>query len=114
MPPARWILRFALVSAAALAFSGCPSLTERAALPPSVDRAEALERPGDAAGAARVYEELAAQNTGAERTGLLLRAARAYLAAHRPDDAARVLATSEGTLSAGQATERALLNAEAA
>ncbi|HEY0766865.1 MAG TPA: penicillin-binding protein activator [Steroidobacteraceae bacterium] len=103
-----------LVTAGVLALGGCPSLTERAGLPPSVDRAEALERAGDAAGAAHVYEELAAQNSGAARNALLLRAARGYLAAHDAEDAARVLAMPEGTLSAEQNTERALSNAELA
>src|SRR5258708_35648840 len=112
--PKRSIIRFVLVVAAALLLSACPSLTERAGLPPSLERAEALERAGEAAGAARVYEELAAQNSGAERNALLLRAARGYLAAHRAEDAARVLALPEGPLSAGQSTERARSNAELA
>ena len=50
---------------------------------------------GDPAGAARVYEELAAQNSGAERNAMLLHAARDYLAARRAEDAARVLASTE-------------------
>ena len=110
----RSIIRFVLVAAAALLLSACPSLTERAGLPPSLERAEALERAGDAAAAARVYEELAAQNSGAERNALLLRAARGYLAAHRAEDAARVLALPEGPLPAEQSTERVLSNAELA
>src|SRR6266853_4082591 len=110
----RSIIRFVLVAAAALLLSACPSLTERAGLPPSLERAEALERTGDAAGAARVYEELAAQNGGAERNALLLRAARGSLAAHRAEEAARVLALPEGPLSPEQSTERALSNAELA
>src|SRR6266478_1371620 len=108
----RSIIRFVLVAAAALALSACPSLTERAGLPPSLERAEALERAGDAAGAARVYEDLAGQNSGAERNALLLRAARGYLAAHHAQDAARVLAMPEGPLSAEQSNERALSNVE--
>ena len=111
---ARPLLRLALASALALALSACSSLTERAGLPPSLDRAEALERSGDTAGAARVYEELAAQNGGAERNGLLLHAARGYLAAHRVEDAARVLAMTEGPLTAEQATERSLSSIELA
>jgi len=102
----------AVLAAAALA--GCPSLSERAGPPPSVDRAETLERSGDAAGAARIYEELAAQMSGAERNDFLLRAARAYLAAHRDDDAARVLGRTEAPLAPELATERALLNVELA
>ncbi len=107
-------LRLALAPALALALSACPSLTERAGVPPSVDRAETLERAGDTAGAARVYEALAAQNSGAERNELLLRAARGYLAAHRVEDAARVLAMPEGPLTAEQATERSLASIELA
>ena len=110
----RSIIRLVLLAAAALALSACASLTERAELPPSLERAEALERAGDAAGAARVYEELAAQNGGAERNALLLRAARGYLAAHHAEDAARVLALPEGPLSAEQSIERALSSAELA
>jgi hypothetical protein len=110
----RSIIRLVLVAATALLLSACPSLTERAGLPPSVERAEALERAGDAAGAARVYEDLAAQNAGAERNAFLLRAARGYLAAHHAEDAARVLAMPEGPLSAEQSNERALSNVELA
>ena len=93
-----------------LALSGCPSLTERTGLPPSVDRAAQLESSGDNAGAARVYEELAAHNSGSDHNDFLLHAAEDYLRAHRPEDAARVLTLTEGTLSAEQGTERALLN----
>src|SRR5207249_9872716 len=105
---ARPLIRLILAPALALALSGCPSLTERAGLPPSVERAETLERGGDAAGAARVYEQLASRNSGAERNDLALRAARGYLAAHAREDAARVLAMLEGPLSAEQSTERSL------
>jgi outer membrane PBP1 activator LpoA protein len=108
----RPLVRLALMLLAVAAVSGCPSLTERAGLPPSVDRAEALERSGDAAGAARVYEALAAQNSGADRNDFLLRAARAYLTARRLDDAARVLAGTEPPLTADQGSERALLGIE--
>ena len=107
-------VRPALLAAAALALCGCPSLTERAGLPPSVDRAETLERSGDEAGAARVYEQLAAQNAGAEHNDLLLRAARAWIAVRRPEEAARVLASTDATLPPEQGTERALLGAELA
>jgi outer membrane PBP1 activator LpoA protein len=110
----RPLLRLALGAALALALSGCPSLTERAGAPPSVDRAEDLQRGGDSAGAARIYESLAGQNSGAERNEMLLRAARGYLAAHRAEDAARVLAMTEGTLTAEQATERSLSSIELA
>ncbi|HEY1491361.1 MAG TPA: hypothetical protein VGF35_01940, partial [Steroidobacteraceae bacterium] len=93
----------------ALALAGCPSLSPQADLPPSVDRVQALEHSGDAAGAARVLEQLAAQNTGADRNTYLLHAAHDYLQAHLSDEAARVLAQPEGALSAAQSTEKALL-----
>jgi len=94
--------------------SGCPSLSQRAELPPSIDRAQELERSGDVAGAARVYEALAAQNSGTDRTGLLLHAARDYLAAQRTDEAARVLGQAQGPFSPEQVSEQALLNAQVA
>jgi len=110
----RPIVRLALLVLASSALSGCPSLTQRAGLPPSVDRAAALEQAGDQAGAARVYEQLAAQNTGADRNDFLLRAARAFLAAHDTEDAARVLAETQTPFPAEQGTERTLLGAEIA
>jgi len=112
--PALARLRLAALAAVVLALSGCPSLTERAGLPPSVDRAEALEKSGDQAGAARIYEQLAAQNVGAERNELLLRAAHAWLAVRRPEEAARVLASTDAALPPEQGTERSLLGAELA
>jgi hypothetical protein len=48
-------VRLALLALASAALAGCPSLSQRAELPPSIDRAQALERSGDATGAARVY-----------------------------------------------------------
>jgi outer membrane PBP1 activator LpoA protein len=98
----------------AVALSGCPSLTERAGLPPSVERAEQLERAGDLEGAARVYEELAAQNSGADRNEFALHAARDYLDAQHADGAARALGLAVEPLSAEQTTERALLNVQLA
>jgi outer membrane PBP1 activator LpoA protein len=108
------IARIALIVLAGAALSGCPSLTQRAQLPPSVDRAAALEQSGDQAGAARVYEALAAQNSGADRNGFLLRAARDYLAAHDTENAARVLGMTAAPFPGDQGTERALLGAEIA
>ena len=104
----RWLARLSVL-VTAMALAGCPSLSPQADLPPSVDRVQALEHSGDAAGAARVLEQLAGQNTGSDRNTYLLHAAHDYLAAHLPDDAARVLAQPEGTLSAAQATEKSLL-----
>jgi outer membrane PBP1 activator LpoA protein len=108
------LARLAPGALAALALSGCPSLTQREGLPPSIDRAEQLDKAGDAVGAARVYEALAAQNSGSDRNDYLLRAARDYLSAHHADDAARVLALTEPPLSPAQASELALARAELA
>jgi uncharacterized protein len=110
----RWIVRFAVVAAAALTLTGCPSLGPRGEVPPSIDAADALARQGDQVGAARMYEALAAQNSGADRNDYLFRAARAYLTARRPEEAARVLGSVEQPLTAQQAAERPLLDAELA
>ena len=108
MPADRRIPRLALIVAAAGVLCGCPSLSQRTEAPPSVDRAVALDNSGDHAGAARMYEALAAQNQGAGRNDYLLRAARAYLAAQRPDDAVRVLAQTAAPMTVDQENERAL------
>ncbi|MBV8146042.1 MAG: penicillin-binding protein activator [Gammaproteobacteria bacterium] len=107
-------LRLVSVMLGAVALAGCPSLSERAGPPPSLDRAQELERGGDPAGAARVYEQLAAQNSGTDRTGLQLLAARDYLAAQRNDDAARVLGQTQGPFAAEQTSEQVLLDAQLA
>src|SRR5215831_20211658 len=112
MPFTRWITRCAAL-AAVFALSGCPSLTT-VSPPPSADRAASLEQSGDLSGAARVYEALAAQNSGASRNAYLLRAAHDFLSAHRADEAARVLTGLEGTLTPDQQTDRRQLTAEIA
>ena len=109
---ARWIVRCAVVVTAALALAGCPSLTRQGELPPSVDRAEALARQGDHAGAARTFEALAAQNSGVDHNEYVFRATRAYIAARLPDEAARVLATVQTPLNPQQSTRHALLDVE--
>ncbi len=114
MHSSRWIVRLVVVAAAALALTGCPSLGPREEAPPSVDTADALVRRGDQTGAARMYEALAAQNAGTDRNDYLLRATRAYLAARRPEDAARVLTELEQPLSAQQAADKPLLEVELA
>ena len=106
---ARWIVRFAVVATAALVLTACPSLTRQAEPPPSVERAQSLARQGDQAGAARVYEALAAQNSGADRNDLEFRAVRAYLAAHLPEDAARALSGTEAAPNSPQSLQYALL-----
>lgn len=109
---ARWIVRFAVLVTAALALTGCPSLTRQAELPPSVDRAESQARQGDQAGAARIYEALAAQNSGSDRNEYVFRATRAYLAARLPDEAARVLATVGTPLNPQQNQQYAMLDVQ--
>ena len=109
---ARWIVRLAVLATAALVLTGCPSLTRQAELPPSVDRAEALARQGDQTGAARVYEALAEQNSGANRNEFLFHAARAYLAARLPEEAARVLAAVQAPLNLQQNQQFGLLDVQ--
>jgi outer membrane PBP1 activator LpoA protein len=109
----RWIVRLVVVAAAGLALTGCPSLSPRAESPPSLDNADALARSGDQMGAAHMYEALAGQNSGSDRNEYLFRAARAYLAGHRPEEVARVLNEIEpGSLTAQQATEKPLLEVD--
>ena len=110
---ARWIVRCAVVATAAFVLTGCPSITQQAhQLPPSADRAEALARQGDQAGAAKVYEALAEQNSGADRNDYLFRATRAYLAGRLAEDAARVLAAVQQPLSPQQGTQYGMLDVE--
>ena len=111
---ARWIVRLVVVAVAAFALTGCPSFSPRAESPPSVDTADALARQGDQMGAARMYEALAGQNSGTDRNEYLFRAARSFLMARRPEEAARVLAELEQPLTAQQATEKPLLEVELA
>jgi outer membrane PBP1 activator LpoA protein len=107
----RAIVRCAVLLAV-LALSGCPSLGPRSEPPPSVDRAQDLQQRGDLAGAAHVYEELAEQNSGADRTAFALQAAHAWIAARRPDDAARALAMAQPPLTPEQTFDRQMLDVE--
>jgi outer membrane PBP1 activator LpoA protein len=109
---ARWIVRCAVIATAALALTGCPSITRQGELPPSVDRADTLARQGDQAGAGKVYEALAAQNTGADRNEYVFRATRAYLAARLPEEAARALATVQPPLNPQQSQQYGLLDVQ--
>jgi outer membrane PBP1 activator LpoA protein len=104
----------ALLLGLALLLASCKSLGPESAPPPSVDRAEILANHGDNAGAARVYESLAAENTGQDRADLLLRAARAWLLARQADEATRVLGTLESPLTQAQEFERQMLGVELA
>ena len=110
----KWIGRAIAVIAATLVLTGCPALGPRGEAPPSQDRARNLERSGDYAGAASVYERLAAQNSGTEQNAYLLLAAREYLRARRPDDAQRVLASIVPPLAPDQNFERQMLGVELA
>ena len=109
---ARWIVRCAVIATGALVLTGCPSIPQEVRLPPSVDRAEALAHQGDQAGAARVYEALAEQNSGADRNDYLFRATRAYLAARQPEESARVLATVQQPLNSQQSSQYGMLDVE--
>jgi outer membrane PBP1 activator LpoA protein len=113
MSVARWIVRLATAAAATLALTACPSLGPRSEPPPSVDRAEDLKQQGDPAGAAHVYEQLANQNTGSERNEFAMQATRAWLAARRPEEAARALGMMQlPAMTGAQAFERQMLDVE--
>jgi uncharacterized protein len=114
MHPGAWIVRLVVVTAAAITLTGCPSLSPRAEAPPSLDNADALARQGDQLGAARMYEALAGQNSGADRNEYLFRAASAYLSGRRPEEAARVLGAVEQPLTTQQSVEKPLLEVELA
>ena len=100
------------LAATTLLLAGCPSLGPRAELPPSADRASDLERQGDLAGSAHVLELLAQQNSGADRNGYALHAARDWLSAHRPEDAARALALAQPPFTPAQNFDREMLDVE--
>lgn len=110
----RWLGRAVVVMTAVLTLTACPSLGPRGEAPPSVDRARTLDRAGDYAGAAKVYENLAAQNTGEQQNAYLLLAARQYLRARQPDEAERVLASLVSPLTPDHAFERQMLGVELA
>ena len=111
----RWIVRCAVIATAALVLTGCPSITtQQAQLPPSADRAESLAHQGDQTGAARIYEALAEQNSGADRNDYLFRATRAYLAARQPEEAARVLAAVQQPVSPQQSAQYGMLDVQIA
>jgi outer membrane PBP1 activator LpoA protein len=103
----RWTVSLAALAAVTLVLAGCVGVPRGPA--PSAGRAAALAGQGNAAGAAQMYEALAGQSKGAQRNGFALQGADAYLAARRPDDAARVLDLLSPPLAAGQAFDRALI-----
>src|SRR4051812_21247595 len=95
--------RFApfIVVALAAVLAGCPSTPRRPATS-NVDRAAELTRSGDHAGAAALYERLAAEATGSDSAEFRLRAVREWLAAGRASEADRVLASLPGGLTQQQ------------
>jgi outer membrane PBP1 activator LpoA protein len=104
----------ALFLLVALLLASCTSIGPTSEAPPSVERARALDSSGDYAGAARIYEALAAQNTGTQQNALLLQAALEHLRARKADDAQRVLTSINPPLTPDQTFERQMLNVELA
>ncbi len=97
----------------ALLLAGCPSTTSRTSTSASA-RAEEAMRSGDHAGAAALYEKLAAEAAGSDIAEFRLRAARAWLAAGRPADADRVLALIGPGVTQQQALEQRLISIQSA
>ena len=98
--------------AAALLLAGCPTTGTRTGKSPT-DRAEDAMRAGNPAGAAALYEQLAAQaSTPTDSIDYRLRAARAWLAAGRAADADRVLAAIGAGVTQQQGLEQHLLRIE--
>jgi outer membrane PBP1 activator LpoA protein len=108
------IVRWISALLAALVLASCTSLGPGSEPPASLDRARAPDSSGDYAAAARVYEALAAQNSGTQQNGFLLQAALEHLRAHKPDDAQRVLASINPPMTPDQNFERQMLNVELA
>ena len=100
---------------AVLALAACSMLPPPVAQRPGTElAAENAARRGDHAQAAAQYENLAAIRVPPERVDMQLAAAREWLAAARPTEAARVLAAIVAPQSAAQSLERSLLEAETA
>jgi outer membrane PBP1 activator LpoA protein len=111
---AKWSASLSIIVLALFVLASCTSLGPASEPPPSFERAGALDRAGDYAGSARVYEALAEQNTGTEKNALLLQAAARYLRGRKPDDAQRVLASIDPPLTADQNFERQMLTVDLA
>jgi outer membrane PBP1 activator LpoA protein len=110
---ARRILECLAISAALIVLTGCPaSLGPMSGAPPSTDRAKTLEQQGDHAGAARIYEALARENSGTQQNAFLLLAAREFLRGRQFDDANRVVAAIVPPLTEEQTFDRHLLGVE--
>jgi len=105
------ILGVVVLLTAALMLSGCPG--PRTTGQSMVDRADKAMRSGNPAGAAALYEQLAGQTTNsADSIEFRLSAARAWLAAGRPADADRVLASIGAGATQQQTLEQNLLRIE--
>jgi uncharacterized protein len=101
-----------LVVIALLALAACSALPPVSQRPGTVPAAESAARRGEHAQAASQYETLAARRAPPEQIDLQLAAAREWLAAGRPAEAARVLAGIGAPQSGAQSLERSLLDAE--
>jgi outer membrane PBP1 activator LpoA protein len=102
----RWTVSLAALAAVTLVLAGCAGVPRGPA--PSAGQAAMLARQGNPAGAARMYEALAHRSRGEQRNRFALRAAQAYLAARRPEDAARALGLLAQPLNAADTFGRAL------
>jgi outer membrane PBP1 activator LpoA protein len=102
-----WMLTLVALLAACGALP--PPVSQRAG---SEQAAEYAARKGDHALAASDYERVATSRTGAEQTDVLLSAAREWLAANRPSEAARVLSSITAALTAAQSLDRSLTDAQ--
>ncbi|HTQ35601.1 MAG TPA: penicillin-binding protein activator, partial [Steroidobacteraceae bacterium] len=100
----------ALLAAALLSMlAGCAT---QGGAPESEERAARLLRNGDNAGAAEMYEHLAQHNAPPGRNDFALAAARAWLAANRPDDARRALDLAGTAATPAQRLESGMLRAQ--
>jgi hypothetical protein len=104
---ARWTVSLAALAAVTLVLAGCASVPQGSA--PSAEQAATLARQGNQAGAAQMYEALANEHRGAQRNEFALQAATSYLAAQRPDDAARALYLLAPPLSPDETLDRSLV-----
>jgi uncharacterized protein len=99
-----------LAAVALLVLGGCASGPTE--LPPSEARAQQLAARGDQAGAAAVYERLAATNPPPLGTEFAHAALRAWLAAGRPEEGLRLLAGLPEPATAALQLEQRLLNVQ--
>lgn len=103
----RWTVGLAALAAVTLVLAGCVSVPQGPA--PSAEQAATLARQGNQLAAAQMYEALANENRGAQRNDFAIQAATGYLAARRPDDAARALDLLSPPLSPGETLDRSLV-----